>query len=99
MGSALYKGDFRGWDKKYGSVYGKTFSEAKEKQELCIRNNSLHKVKKYSYTLSGIMYEWLEFTKNTIKNQLIKNTRVLSEITLRAVFSVKLLSVILLLTQ
>lgn len=53
--------------KKYGSVYGKTFSEAKEKQELCIRNNSLHKAKNNSYTLNCIMYEWLEFTKNTIK--------------------------------
>ena len=53
--------------KKYGSVYGKAFSEAKEKQEFCIRTGNLYQSKINSHTLSKIIYEWLEFTKNSIK--------------------------------
>ena len=53
--------------KKYGSVYGKSFSEAKEKQELCIRNNRLYQRSKYNLTLCAVMYEWLEFSRNSIK--------------------------------
>lgn len=53
-------------EKKYGSVYGKTFTEAKEKQELCIRNNRLCQSKNQNLTLANLMYEWLEFTKNSI---------------------------------
>lgn len=43
--------------KKYGSVYGKTFTEAKEKQELCIRNNRLCQSTKHHLTLANLMYE------------------------------------------
>ena len=53
--------------KKYGSVYGKAFSEAKEKQEFCIRTGNLYQSKINSHTLSKIIYEWLEFSKNSIK--------------------------------
>ena len=53
--------------KKYSSVYGKTFTEAKEKQELCIRNNRLCQLSNNNLTLSNLMYEWLEHTKNSIK--------------------------------
>lgn len=53
--------------KKYGSVYGKTFTEAKEKQEICIKNLSVMKHQKHSLKLSNVMYEWLDFTKNSIK--------------------------------
>lgn len=53
--------------KKYGSVYGKTFSEAKEKQEFCIRTGHLYRTNKNSHTLSNVIYEWLEFKKNSIK--------------------------------
>ena len=58
--------------KKYGSVYGKTFTEAKEKQELCIRNNRLCQSKNHNSTLANLMYEWLEFTKNSIKKSTIQ---------------------------
>ena len=53
--------------KKYGSVYGKTFSEAKEKQEFCIRTGNLYRSNINSHTLNKVIYEWLEFTKNSIK--------------------------------
>ena len=53
--------------KKYGSVYGKSFSEAKEKQQLCIRNIHLYQRSKYNLTLCAVMYEWLEFSRNSIK--------------------------------
>lgn len=42
--------------KKYGSVYGKSFSEAKEKQQLCIRNIHLYQRSKYNLTLCAVMY-------------------------------------------
>ena len=58
--------------KKYGSVYGKTFTEAKEKQELCIRNNRLYQSINHNLTLANLMYEWLEFTKNSIKKSTIQ---------------------------
>lgn len=53
--------------KKYGSVYGKSFSEAKEKREFCIRNNHVYQRSKNSLTLCAVMYEWLEYTRNSIK--------------------------------
>ena len=44
--------------KLYGSVYGKTYAEAKEKQALFIQNHlSTHKLT--TVTLSGLMHEWL----------------------------------------
>ena len=58
--------------KKYGSVYGKTFTEAKEKQELCIRNNRLYQSTNHNLLLTNLMYEWLEFTKNSIKKSTIQ---------------------------
>lgn len=81
--------------KKYGSVYGKTFSEAKEKQEFCIRTGHLYRTNKNSHTLSNVIYEWLEFKKNSIKNQPIKNMRALYEIILKVVILEKPVSIIL----
>lgn len=53
--------------KKYGSVYGKTFSEAKEKQMFCIQNNRMYKGSKNNMFFGNVMYEWLEYSKNSIK--------------------------------
>ena len=58
--------------KKYGSVYGKTFTEAKEKQELCMRNGHLSQSAVHNSTLANLMYEWLELTKNSIKKSTIQ---------------------------
>lgn len=58
--------------KKYGSVYGKSFTEAKDKQELYIRNNRLIQLTNYNLTLTNLMYEWLGFTKNSIKKSTIQ---------------------------
>ena len=52
--------------KLYGSVYGKTYTEAKDKQVLFILNRlSTHKLTDIS--LSGLTHEWLNHIKNTVK--------------------------------
>ena len=53
--------------KKYGSVYGKTFSEAKEKQIQQIQNKCPRQIPNHNPALEKVMYEWLDNIKNSIK--------------------------------
>lgn len=52
--------------KKYGSVYAKTYREAKAKQLLCINQPSAN-IKKSAETVDDIMWEWLEQNKHQLK--------------------------------
>ena len=52
--------------KKYGSVYAKTYTEVKAKQQLCI-NKPLGNARKTTATVDEIMQEWLEQSKNHLK--------------------------------
>ncbi|MBQ9679940.1 MAG: site-specific integrase [Ruminococcus sp.] len=52
--------------KLYGSVYGKTYTEAKDKQSLFIHDHlTTHKLN--SISLSSLMHEWLNHIENTVK--------------------------------
>lgn len=53
--------------KKYGSVYGRTFSEAKDKQDLCLNNLHLYSGNNRNCILLNLMYEWLDKTQVSIK--------------------------------
>ena len=59
--------------KKYGSVYGKTYTEARDKQLMLIMSLSQYKQTKTTVTLSSVMYEWLTSIENTVKNQHIRS--------------------------
>ena len=53
--------------KKYGSVYGKSYAEAKDKQQYClIHPTTTQNV--FNYTVKSILFEWLETSKNHIKH-------------------------------
>ena len=52
--------------KKYGSVYAKTYSEAKEKQKLFLVPNTTNKTQS-KITIERVMYEWLERNKKHLK--------------------------------
>ena len=52
--------------KLYGSVYGRTYTEAKDKQSLFIHDHlTTHKLN--SISLSSLMHEWLNQIENTVK--------------------------------
>lgn len=53
--------------KKYGSVYGATYTEARDKQLLLISGSVPHKRTKTSITLSAVMSEWLISIESTVK--------------------------------
>ena len=53
--------------KKYGSVYGRSFEEAKNKQEQCLRNLNSSKYCKNNNSFGGVMCEWLISIKNSVK--------------------------------
>lgn len=60
--------------KLYGSVYGKTYTEAKDKQALFMQDYlSTHKLTTMS--LSGIMHEWLNHIENTVKKSTYQKYR------------------------
>lgn len=52
--------------KKYGSVYAKTYNEVKTKQKLFLSPEAL-KQNSVKFSISDIMYEWLENNKNQVK--------------------------------
>lgn len=54
--------------KKYGSVYGKSYSEVKRKQLTFLQNPNLKAIKTDTKTVCIIMNEWLESIKNRIKH-------------------------------
>lgn len=53
----------------YGSVYGKTFDEAKRKQEEVIRNHSqvMKKTSRFVFKLQEVSEEWKDSIKQTVK--------------------------------
>lgn len=53
--------------KKYGSVYGRSFSEAKEKQDVCLNNLKFNSKGNKNCILLDLMHEWLAKTKVSIK--------------------------------
>lgn len=53
--------------KKYASVYGHSYREAKEKQLLCIKGNSPISRADYNMPLEELMWRWLESIANSIK--------------------------------
>lgn len=60
--------------KLYGSVYGKTYTEAKDKQALFILDHlSTHKLTAIS--LSALMHEWLNHIENTVKKSTYQKYR------------------------
>lgn len=52
--------------KKYGSVYAKTYNEVKSKQQMLLQPEKM-KHNHIRFTISDIMYEWLESNKNQVK--------------------------------
>jgi integrase len=52
--------------KKYGSVYGHSYLEVKQKQKLHIFNPQIKALKSYG-TVESVMYDWLYSTKHKIK--------------------------------
>lgn len=52
--------------KKYGSVYAKTYNEVKSKQQMLLQPEKM-KHNHIRFTVSDIMYEWLENNKNQVK--------------------------------
>lgn len=52
--------------KKYGSVYAKTYNEVKIKQQLFLFSEN-HKQNAVKCSVSDVMYEWLEASKNQVK--------------------------------
>lgn len=52
--------------KKYGSVYAKTYNEVRAKQQMLLLSEKT-KRNIVRYTVSDIMYEWLENNKNQVK--------------------------------
>ena len=53
--------------KRYGSVYGASYTEAQQKRLVIMQNTRLHGTASFSLILSDIMWEWLESVKNNIK--------------------------------
>lgn len=60
--------------KIYGSVYGKTYTEAKEKQALFVHDH-LFKNKLTTICLSELMHEWLNHIENTVKKSTYQKYR------------------------
>ncbi len=53
--------------KIYGSVYGKSYNEAKSKQQLCIMQPHKNNCNSINLTVSVLMTEWLYSIKNQVK--------------------------------
>ncbi|MGM9637359.1 MAG: tyrosine-type recombinase/integrase [Eubacteriales bacterium] len=53
--------------KKYVSVYGSSYREAREKQLACMQNTHFHQCNHVNLTLSELMWEWLYSITNTVK--------------------------------
>lgn len=53
--------------KKYGSVYGRTYSEARDKQLLCLQNLKPTKNNCVPVILSELLYEWLQSIEYSVK--------------------------------
>ena len=53
--------------KKYGSVYGGTYTEAQQKRLEIMRNVRPYVVSSNSSVLSDIMWEWIQSVRNSIK--------------------------------
>lgn len=53
--------------KKYGSVYGSTYTEAQQKRLEIIRNIRPYGALSNSFVLSDIMWEWLQSVRNNLK--------------------------------
>lgn len=53
--------------KRYGSVYGASYTEAKQKRLAIIQNTRIRGTALFSLLLSDIMLEWLQSTRNNIK--------------------------------
>ena len=53
--------------KKYASVYGKSYTEAREKQIQCIQNIHLKSAKGTNITMSQLMWEWLQYASRSVK--------------------------------
>ena len=53
--------------KRYGSVYGKTYTEAQQRRFAIIQDTRMHGATSFSLILSDIMWEWLQSMKNNIK--------------------------------
>ena len=60
--------------KLYGSVYGKTYTEAKDKQTLFIQDH-VFKNKLTAISLSRLMHEWLNHIENTVKKSTYQKYR------------------------
>ena len=60
--------------KLYGSVYGKTYSEARDKQVLFIQDR-LSSKSQSTITLSALMHEWLNHIENTVKKSTYQKYR------------------------
>ncbi len=53
--------------KKYGSVYGRTYTEAQQKRLEISRNIRPYGATSYSFVLSDIMWEWLQSVRYNVK--------------------------------
>ena len=53
--------------KRYGSVYGASYTEAQQKRLIIIQNTELFETTAFSLVLSDIMWEWLQSVKNNIR--------------------------------
>lgn len=53
--------------KKYGSVYGKTYREAREKQLNCLQNLQMINQSTSNTTMSDLLNEWLQSIEHTVK--------------------------------
>ena len=53
--------------KRYGSVYGKSYTEAQQRRFAIIQDTRMHGATSFSLILSDIMWEWLQSMKNNIK--------------------------------
>ena len=79
--------------KKYGSVYGGTYTEVQQKRLEIMRNFRPHGASSNSFVLSDIMWQWVQSVRNNIKpntfqkyDSVIRNhveTNVIGNINLR----------------
>jgi integrase len=65
--------------KQYGSVYGTSYTEAREKQLLFIGNYTPYQQTKATGTLSAVMCEWLISIEHTVKKSTYQKYRSITE--------------------
>ncbi len=53
--------------KKYGSVYGASYTEAQQKRLAVMQNTIPHRAASGSFILSEIMWEWLQSVRHNLK--------------------------------